>query len=218
MFRRFLRWPFSRQPRVIATEATKTALRTPAAAERKARGQKARDRYIEIAAALKAEAGVRQHTEHKKMNGQAWMDTGHILAPAGTTRRQLYILAHECGHIALHSTPRTGSKPRHVKEHEAESYAFRPGLRPPHQRPSAQGFCHGRERLRRRTAPRPGAAVSGEGTRRGKREVLVAVLLTRGKVGRDELAQPRTAGPAVACSPPCSTRAAIGAPTTPLAW
>jgi hypothetical protein len=53
------------------------------------------------------------------------MDTGHILAPAGTTRRQLYILTHECGHIALHSTPWTGSKPRHVKEHEAESYAHR---------------------------------------------------------------------------------------------
>jgi hypothetical protein len=111
---------------VIATEpVTKTTLRTPAAAEHQARGQKARDRYIEIAAALKAEAGVRQHTEHKKMNGHAWMDTGHILAPAGTTRRQLYILAHECGHIALHSTPWTGSKPRHVKEHEAESYAHR---------------------------------------------------------------------------------------------
>jgi hypothetical protein len=72
-----------------------------------------------------AEAGVRQFTEHKKMNGQAWMDSGHILAPAGTTRRQLYILALECGHIALHSTPRTGSKPRHIKEHEAESYAHR---------------------------------------------------------------------------------------------
>jgi hypothetical protein len=49
------------------------------------------DGYIEIAAALKAEAGVRQHTEHKRMNGQAWMDTGHILAPTGTTRRQLYM-------------------------------------------------------------------------------------------------------------------------------
>jgi hypothetical protein len=59
------------------------------------------------------------------MNGQAWMDTGHILAPAGTTRRQLYILAHERGHIALHSTTRTWRKPRHVEEHEAESYAYR---------------------------------------------------------------------------------------------
>jgi hypothetical protein len=34
---------------------------------------------IEIAAALEAEAGVRQPTEHKKMNGHARMDTGHIL-------------------------------------------------------------------------------------------------------------------------------------------
>jgi hypothetical protein len=74
-------------PRVIATEATKTAPRRTAGAESQARGQKARDRYVEVAAALKA--------------------------PAGTTRRQLYILAHECGHIVLHSTTRTWRKPRH---------------------------------------------------------------------------------------------------------
>jgi hypothetical protein len=72
------------------------------------REQKARDRYVEIATALKAEAGVRQHTEHKKMSGHAWMDTGHILAPTGTTRRQLYILAHECGHIAPHFDAQDG--------------------------------------------------------------------------------------------------------------
>jgi hypothetical protein len=91
---------------VIATEpVAKTALRTPAAAERKARGQKARDRYIEIAAALKAEAGVTQHTEHNKTNGLAWIGHRSHPRPAGTTRRQLYILAHECGHIGLHSTP-----------------------------------------------------------------------------------------------------------------
>jgi hypothetical protein len=93
MFRQFFRCLIN-APKVIVTEpVTKTTLRRPATAERNARGEKARERYIEIAAALKAEAGITLHTAHKKMNVQAWMDTGHILAPAGTTRRQLYILA-----------------------------------------------------------------------------------------------------------------------------
>jgi hypothetical protein len=39
---------------------------------------------------------------------------------------QLYVLlAHECGHIALHSALKSRRKPRHVEEHEAESYAHR---------------------------------------------------------------------------------------------
>ena len=72
MLRQFFRLLSNRRPKVIAAEpATKTTLRTPAVAERQAQRQKARDRYIEVAAGLKAEAGVRQHTEHKKMNGHA---------------------------------------------------------------------------------------------------------------------------------------------------
>ena len=30
------------------------------------------------------------------------------------------MLAHECGHVVLHSSPSTWGKPGHVKEHEAE--------------------------------------------------------------------------------------------------
>ena len=74
----------------ITTEpASETALRRPATAERNARGEKARERYIEIGAALKAEAGITQHTAHKEMTGRASLATGAIFAPAGTTRRQL---------------------------------------------------------------------------------------------------------------------------------
>jgi hypothetical protein len=53
------------------------------------------------------------------MRGRASLTTGAIFAPAG------YVLAHECGHIALHSARKSRRKPRHVEEHEAESYAHR---------------------------------------------------------------------------------------------
>jgi len=86
---------------------------------------KARDHYLMVAAALKAEAGVREHIQHKKISGMAWFSAGRILAPAGITRRQLYVLAHECGHIVLHSAQDAWTKPNHIKEHEAETYAHR---------------------------------------------------------------------------------------------
>ena len=85
----------------------------------------ARERYTRIAELLKAEAGVTRHYEFKKIAGLAWVGRGQILAPAGVTRRQLYVLAHECGHIMLHSDPAGQAKPSHVKEHEAETYAHR---------------------------------------------------------------------------------------------
>jgi hypothetical protein len=85
----------------------------------------ARDRYQLIAEAMKREAGVRRHYKHKSISGLAWSDSRKILAPDGVTRRQLYVLAHECAHIVLHSSALTWSKPGHVKEHEAETYAHR---------------------------------------------------------------------------------------------
>ncbi len=85
----------------------------------------ARERYTHIAEQLKAEAGIRRHYEFKKIAGLAWTNEGKILAPAGVTRRQLYVLAHECAHIVLHSHPAGHNKPSHVKEHEAETYAHR---------------------------------------------------------------------------------------------
>jgi hypothetical protein len=112
MFKRFFR------SLINATEpATETALRRPATAERNARGEKTRERYIQIAAALKTEAGITQHTAHKEMTGRASLATGAIFAPAGTNRRQLYVLAHECGYIALHSALKSRRKPRHVDDH-----------------------------------------------------------------------------------------------------
>lgn len=85
----------------------------------------ARGRYARIAELLKAEAGVVRHYEFNKIAGLAWTNEGQILAPAGVTRRQLYVLAHECGHIVLHGTRESWTKPSHVKEHEAETYALR---------------------------------------------------------------------------------------------
>jgi len=85
----------------------------------------ARERYLAIAEALKAEAGITRHHKHKIIGGLAWSGTGRILAPEGFTRRQLYVLAHECGHNVLHGTPAGMAKAAHVKEHEAETYAHR---------------------------------------------------------------------------------------------
>ena len=85
----------------------------------------AKQRYQLIAEALKREAGVRRHYTHRSISGLAWIGSGKILAPDGITRRQLYVLAHECGHLVLHSSAATWNKPGHVKEHEAETYAHR---------------------------------------------------------------------------------------------
>jgi hypothetical protein len=85
----------------------------------------AKERYQLIAETMKREAGVLRHYTHKSISGLAWIGSGKILAPNGITRRQLYVLAHECGHIVLHSSPRTWNKPGHIKEHEAETYAHR---------------------------------------------------------------------------------------------
>lgn len=85
----------------------------------------ARERYQLIAEALKRESGVRRHYTQKSISGLAWLRERKILAPDGITRRQLYVLAHECGHIVLHSHASAWSKPSHVKEHEAETYAHR---------------------------------------------------------------------------------------------
>jgi len=98
-------------------------------ADHQAARRVARERFQLIAAALKREAGIRRHYTHKSISGLAWIGARKILAPDGITRRQLYVLAHECGHIVLHSSPSTWGKPGHVKEHEAETYAHRAFVR-----------------------------------------------------------------------------------------
>lgn len=97
------------------------------------RGQEIRDRIADnrarrlaIADEMKREAGVTGHTvnpTHEDLSGLAWLDTGHIRSPKGRNMAQLYILAHECGHIFLHSGNPGRLLPTHVMEMEAESYA-----------------------------------------------------------------------------------------------
>ncbi len=72
----------------------------------------ARRRYELVALALKLEAGVKRHYTHRNISGIAWTAKGRILAPKGITRRQLYVLAHECGHLVLHRRPETSGTSR----------------------------------------------------------------------------------------------------------
>ena len=88
----------------------------------KAARQMAIVRFLTIAEAIKAEAGVVHHRLTSGLHGWAFSEHGIIHAPEGRTRKQLYILAHECGHVALNHKM-NGAKPRHVKEHEAEVWA-----------------------------------------------------------------------------------------------
>lgn len=78
-------------------------------------------RFLWIAATIKAEAGVTEHVIRKSLGGRAYPSLGIIHAPEGRTRRQLYVLAHECAHIALRHGDQ--HKPRHVEEYEAEQWA-----------------------------------------------------------------------------------------------
>lgn len=89
-------------------------------AELAAARQAATERFLDIAEKLKAEAGVLGHKIINGLHGYAWSQYGYINAPEGRTRKQLYILAHECAHVALghHQV-----KPRHVEEMEAEKWA-----------------------------------------------------------------------------------------------
>lgn len=80
------------------------------------------ERFLVIAEKLKMDAGVETHEITKGLRGRAWSWEKRIVAPEGRTRNQLYILAHECGHVAL-GHKRKSSKPSHRIEYEAEIYA-----------------------------------------------------------------------------------------------
>lgn len=77
------------------------------------------ERCLAAAALLKQEAGVSEHILRTSLSGRAWYKLRRISAPEGRTRKQLYILAHECAHIALQHL----DKPVHVRETEAEQWA-----------------------------------------------------------------------------------------------
>lgn len=79
---------------------------------------------LAIAEAMKREAGVTGHEINREdFGGLAYIGTGKILSPEGQNMRQLYTVAHECGHIFLHNAPPGMYLPGHVLELEAESYA-----------------------------------------------------------------------------------------------
>jgi hypothetical protein len=109
--------PARASPNPPATSAHKNGARLQAA--RRA----ATARYLAIASAIKAEAGVKGHYVRSGLSGVANLSNGWIAAPEGRTRKQLYVLAHECGHIALHAYGRYKGRPAYVTEFEAEMWA-----------------------------------------------------------------------------------------------
>jgi hypothetical protein len=111
----------ARGDRSAGSVSTRQSSAVDLAAARRA----ARERYALIAELMKREAGVQRHFHHKPISGLAFLSQAKILAPEGVTRRQLYVLAHECGHIALHKGTAAAARPTHVQEHEAETYAHR---------------------------------------------------------------------------------------------
>lgn len=83
-----------------------------------------RAKRLAIAEAMKQEAGVREHHVWKhELQGLAYSSIGRIHSPEGRNMRQLYIVAHECGHVFLHGSGEGLHLPTHVMEMEAESYA-----------------------------------------------------------------------------------------------
>ncbi|MCB1512718.1 MAG: hypothetical protein KDJ36_17620 [Hyphomicrobiaceae bacterium] len=92
--------------------------------EIRARIEANRRKRLAIAESMKAEAGVVEHNvwEHE-FAGLAELENGRIHSPEGRNMRQLYIVAHECGHIFLHTSEPGIRLPTHVMELEAETYA-----------------------------------------------------------------------------------------------
>lgn len=73
-----------------------------------------------VAQVLAKEAGVKTWEYTRGLYGRASPKRKHIRAPRPTTRRRLYLWAHECAHVAL---AHVGKKPVHRQEYEAEQWA-----------------------------------------------------------------------------------------------
>lgn len=98
----------------------------PGAKGRAIREKIARNRAkrLSISDAMKREAGVTGHEINTEdLRGLAYLGTGRIYSPEGRNLMELYIVAHECGHIFLQNSAPGCHLPAHVKELEAESYA-----------------------------------------------------------------------------------------------
>ncbi len=73
-----------------------------------------------VGLAIMRESGVQGVTHRNRLTGRAYVKQRYIDAPEPTTRRRLYVFAHECGHVAL---AHNRSTPAYIKEYEAEQYA-----------------------------------------------------------------------------------------------
>lgn len=83
--------------------------------------QKMTERCLAVAELLIRDADVRVvEYRDRTCRGWAWPAEKRIRVSRPTTRRRLYKLAHECGHVALGHTRR---KKVHRQEYEAEQYA-----------------------------------------------------------------------------------------------
>lgn len=86
-------------------------------AGKKAMAERCRD----VAAKLAEEAGVvTVQEDRRRLAGRANAKDRRISVPPPTTRRRLYVFAHECGHVLL---GHDGRKTRHREEYEAERWA-----------------------------------------------------------------------------------------------
>ena len=63
---------------------------------------------------------VKKITYAKGLYGHTYVKERNIHIPPPTTRKRMYIIAHELGHLALHTKT---SKRQFIKEFEAEQYA-----------------------------------------------------------------------------------------------
>lgn len=80
-------------------------------------------RCAEIGKRILDEAGVKTvHYEDGGLSGRSIFGERTVWVPKPTTRRRLYILAHEAGHIAM---GHNGKLPAHREEFEADKYAHR---------------------------------------------------------------------------------------------
>jgi hypothetical protein len=82
----------------------------------------AAQRYRAIARALAFDAGVKEiEYDRRSLSGLAIYADRKIRVPEPTTRRRLFIFAHECGHIAM---GHVYAGPRYREEFEAERWAI----------------------------------------------------------------------------------------------
>ena len=110
--------PTAMPVKAVPAEADHVATRLEAMRDGR---KKMATRCQEVAQAIIREAGVVTVQFHNRgLYGRARIKENAIYAPSPSTRRRLYIVAHECGHVVL---KHDGSKPRHREEYEAERYA-----------------------------------------------------------------------------------------------